>query len=223
MEKILIADDEKKIREDIYTYLTAKGMDVMLARNGQEAVELCREESFDLLILDVMMPVMDGLQACREIRLFSDVPILFLSALGDEPDYINGYRSGADDYVVKPIMLSVLHRKVKSMIRRYRGTDGNMLIRGCICLNLDTGQVLAGGQEIHLPTRDYELLKFLLQNERRLLSRSQIIEKVWTYDFDGDERVVDTHIKRLRKALGQYAGCIHTKPGMGYYFESDKE
>lgn len=220
MYKLLICDDEVKIRNTLYDYLNAKGFSVSLAENGEKAVEKALEESFDLIILDVLMPRLNGLDACREIRKITDVPIIFLSALGEEEDLLKGYRHGADDYIIKPFPLSVLTQKIVTTINRHKGTDRNNRISiGEIILDYGTRQVFCHGDELMLPDKDFRLLALLMENKGIVLSRETILTKIWGYDFDGDDRVVDTHIKRLRKALGTEAKAIRTIIGTGYRFE----
>ena len=223
MYKVLIADDEIKIRETLSDYLTAKGFAVTLARDGEAAVCCAESESFDLIILDVLMPNKDGLEACKEIREFTDIPILFLSALGHEEDLLKGYKFGADDYIVKPFPLSVLCEKISSMIRRHKGLrDDHSIEDSGIGLDLKTRQTFIDGKEIKLPLKDFNLLLLLMQNKGTVLSREVILSKVWGWDFDGDDRTVDTHIKRLRKALGDKAGLIVTTSGVGYSFKKEE-
>ena len=223
MYKILIADDEIKIRETLSDYLTAKGFSVTLAKDGESAVYSAECESFDLIILDVMMPRKDGLTACKEIREFTDIPILFLSALGEEENLLKGYRFGGDDYIVKPFPLSVLCEKITAMIKRHKGVGADHSIsESGVRLNLKTRQVFCGEREISLPPKDFELLLLLMQNKGTILSRDIILNKIWGYDFDGDNRTVDTHIKRIRKAMGDKAGLIVTKTGLGYSFKKEE-
>lgn len=220
MYKILIADDEIKIRETLKDYMTAKRMNVTLAKDGREAVEKAENETFDLIILDVMMPVLDGLGACREIRSFTDTPILFLSALGEEEDLLEGYRNGADDYIIKPFPLSVLYEKILTMIKRSKGADKeNKITLSGITLDLLRFKAFVDGAEVKLQSKDFNLLQLLMQNRGVVLDREKILVKVWGYGFEGDARVVDTHIKKIRKALGEKAECIKTVIGVGYLFE----
>ena len=222
MYKLLIADDEIKIRETLKDYMTAKGMNITLAKDGREAVEKAETETFDLIILDVMMPVLDGLGACREIRSFTDTPILFLSALGEEEDLLQGYKNGADDYIIKPFPLSVLFEKITAMIKRSKGADKENRIALCgITLDLMKMKAFVEGQEVKLQSKDFNLLQLLMQNKGIVLDREKILVKVWGYGFEGDARVVDTHIKKIRKALGEKAGCIKTVIGAGYTFEEN--
>ncbi|MBR6531601.1 MAG: response regulator transcription factor [Clostridia bacterium] len=217
MKKVLVCDDEVKIRETIYDYLTAKGFSVTLAENGEKAIYLASKQTFDLIILDVLMPGTDGFEACRQIRSFSQVPILFLTALGEENDYLQGYSSGADDYIVKPFPLSVLVEKCNALINRYTGESLQRIVSvGEIVLNKDRFLVTVSGEEVCLTKKMFSLLSLLLENQNIILSREQILNKVWGWDYDGDERVVDTHIKKLRNTLGKEASHIHTVIGRGY-------
>jgi DNA-binding response OmpR family regulator len=220
MYRILIADDERKLREAMRDYMAAKGFEVDLAGDGQEAVEMVWNKSYDLVILDVMMPVLNGFEACREIRREFRMPILFLSALGEEEDQLNGFISGADDYIVKPFPLAVLVHKCEAMIRRDCGanSEGELSAAG-ITLGMATGRVSVGDAELVLSAKDLALLEYLMRNKGQTLTREQILCNVWGYEFDGDDRVVDTHIKRIRKALGDKADCITTVIGMGYRLE----
>lgn len=222
MYKILVCDDETKIRETFFDYLSAKGFDVTTAANGKEAVEACEKQEYDLIILDVMMPQMNGLEACRRIRTLSDTPVLFLSALGEEQDLLKGYSLGADDYIVKPFPLAVLAEKCGALISRYRGSTLQTEISLCgITLSKDKKQVSVDGKAVELSNKTFKLLELLMANKEIVLSREQILAKVWGWDFDGDERVVDTHIKKLRKALGEKAVYIKTIIGGGYSFREE--
>lgn len=219
MHKILVCDDEVKIRETFRDYLTAKGFDVTVAENGREAVRNAEKEKFDLIILDVMMPVMNGLEACKLIRKTTDTPILFLSALGEEQDILDGYKNGCDDYIVKPFPMSVLVHKCNTMIARYKGNfmQSEISFFG-ISLNKNKMQVTVNGCKTDLSKKTFQLLQFLMENKDIVLSREQILTKIWGWNFDGDERVVDTHIKKLRKALGEKSVYIKTVIGGGYSF-----
>lgn len=219
MYKILVCDDEVKIRETFRDYLTAKGFDVTVAENGREAVRNAEKEKFDLIILDVMMPVMNGLEACRLIRKTTDTPILFLSALGEEQDILDGYKNGCDDYIVKPFPMSVLVHKCNTMIARYKGNSvqKEIFLYG-ISIDKNKMKAAVDGHEIDLSKKTFQLLQFLMENKDMVLSREQILTKIWGWNFDGDERVVDTHIKKLRKALGEKSVYIKTVIGGGYSF-----
>lgn len=224
MYKILFADDDYKIAETVRTYFSANGFDVTVAANGQQAVESVMLHDFDLIILDVMMPVLDGIAACREIRQNRSVPILFMSALGEETDYLRGYSAGADDYITKPFPLSVLLEKCLAAIRRYTGADSGDIIQiGSVSLNCIKKKAFVGEEEITLSAKDFEILQYLMSKKGIVLSRGLILSRAWGYDFDGEDRVVDTHIKNIRKALGTCSGYIRTVSGMGYVFEEAAE
>lgn len=217
---VLVADDEIKIRETIKDYLTAKGLKVVTAGDGAEALELFYRHNPDLIILDVMMPELNGFEACRAVRRKSNIPVLFLTAKGQEQDYLEGYECGCDDYIVKPFPLSVLYEKSMSLIKRYKGIDStNVITAGGISLNLNSYKVEIDGKEISLSGKDFKLLYYLMENRNMVLNRDLILTYVWGYDFDGDSRVVDTHIKRLRKALGSKSDCIRTIVNIGYSFQ----
>ncbi len=220
MYKILVADDEIKIRETIFDYMTAKGFSVSLAKDGEEAVLLSETEDFDLIILDVMMPKKDGLEACKEIRKNSQTPILFLSALGEETDFLKGFSCGGDDYIVKPFPLSVLYQKCLAMISLSKGIDKNHLIKvSGVTLDVLKHKVFVGENEIIISSKDFELLRYLMENKNIVISREKILSRVWGWDYDGDSRVVDTRIKRIRKALGEKSDVIKTIVNVGYCYE----
>ncbi len=220
MYKILVVDDEIKIRQTISDYFSAKGLVCELAADGMAALKAVENYFYDLIILDVMMPVMDGIRACREIRAFSDVPVLFLSALGEEEDLLKGLSIGADDYVVKPFPLSVLYQKCLNIIRRCKNADvHNKISVSGVTLDLICHKAYVGSTEIKLALKDYQLLEYLMMNKGIALDRELILNRIWGYDFDGDVRVVDTHIKRIRKALGSSSKAIKTVIGVGYRFE----
>lgn len=223
MWKILIADDEKKIRETMKDYLSARGFLVTLAENGEEARNLALySETFDLIILDVMMPKMNGIEVCRQIRKEMNTPILFLSALGEEENLLKGFKAGADDYIVKPFPLSVLAEKCSAMIRRHKGANQeNRLTIAGITLDFACKKVEVDGVGSPITGKDFSLLAYLMENKNIVLEREIILSRIWGYDFEGDTRVVDTHIKRIRKALGEKAGCIKTIVGSGYVFRED--
>lgn len=222
VNRVLICDDEKKIRETYSDYLSAKGFEVVLAVNGAEAVVKAENGEFDLIVLDVMMPVMNGFEACREIRRFSDTPILFLSALGEEKDLLDGYRFGCDDYIVKPFPLAVLAEKCNVIIGRHKGNKLQKEIACCgIAADKSRMSVSVDGEEIALANKTFRLLVLLMENKNNVLSREQILMKIWGWDFEGDERVVDTHIKKLRKALGERSVHIKTVIGGGYSFREE--
>ncbi len=224
MLKILVCDDEIKIRTTLYDYFTAKGFYVTVASNGREAIEKAEEKDFDMIIMDVLMPYTDGLTACKEIRKFSNTPIIFLSALGEEEDLLKGYKLGGDDYIIKPFPLSVLTEKIITTVNRHKGINLQMQlsVRG-ITLDYGTRKVFCEEREIIFASKDFDLLAILMENKGNILSREVILRKIWGYDYDGDERVVDTHIKRIRKSLREHADCIKTIIGAGYAFKKEDE
>ena len=222
VNKVLICDDEKKIRETYSDYLSAKGFEVVTAVNGKDALGKAKNDSFDLIVLDVMMPVMNGFEACREIRRFSDTPILFLSALGEEKDLLDGYRYGCDDYIVKPFPLAVLAEKCNVIISRHQGNKLQNEVSFCgIVADKSKMTVSVDGAEISLANKTFRLLVLLMENKNNVLSREQILTKIWGWDFEGDERVVDTHVKKLRKALGKKSVHVKTVIGGGYSFREE--
>ena len=219
--KILIVEDEPKLREVLCDYFRSKGELPEEAEDGLGALELLEEETFDAVLLDIMMPGLNGLNVCRAVRRDSDVPIIFLTALSDEEDKLLGYELGADDYVTKPFTLSVLYAKTMALIKRSRGSvlRGDRLEAGGLALELSSQRVFAGGKEIALTPKEYALLRCLMQNKNMVMSREQLLVKCWGYDYEGESRAVDTHIKRLREKLGDWAGCIKTVIKAGYRLE----
>ena len=219
MYRILICDDEKEIRETMADYMRSEGLSVATAQDGEEAVKMCKEESFDLLVLDVRMPKLDGLGACKKIREFSNVAIIFLSAFGEEKDFLDAYKSGGDDYIVKPFPLSVLYEKCINMIKRCKGQDTSKITVGKITIDEKTRKVYTPSDCITLTNTDFELLYYLCINKNIVLNRELILSRVWGFDYEGDARSVDTHIKIIRKALGEYSSQIKTVSGVGYCLE----
>lgn len=220
-DKVLIVEDEAKLREVLCDYFRSKGEVPVEAADGLRALELAEEQGFDAVLLDIMMPGLDGLSVCRALRRNSDVPIIFLTALSDEDDKLLGYELGADDYVTKPFTMSVLYAKTAALIKRSRGSmlSGDRLEGAGISVRLSTHHVFAGGKEITLTPKEYSLLACLLRNRNVVMSREQLLVKCWGYDYDGESRAVDTHIKRLREKLGDYAACIKTVIKAGYKLE----
>ena len=218
---ILIVEDESKLREVLCDYFRSKGEFPQEAWDGAEALELAETFSFDAVLLDIMMPQLDGFAVCRALRKHSDVPILFLTALSDEEDKLLGYELGADDYITKPFTMSVLYAKTMALIRRSRGAmrTGDRLEAGGITLELSSQKVWVGKKEISLTPKEYALLRCLMQNRNMVMSREQLLVKCWGYDYEGEARAVDTHIKRLREKLGDAAGCIKTVIKAGYRLE----
>ena len=220
MDRILVVEDEGNMRDIIRDYLTAHGLECDLARDGQEALELLEEADFDAVVLDVLMPGLDGFGVCRAVRRHSAVPILFLTALGSEEDMLRGYALGADDYVTKPFSLAVLLAKLQVLIRRSRG-QRRAGVLSCGAISLDTGsrRCQTAGQEVKLSPREYELLLCLMRNQGQVLSRPQLLDKVWGLDFEGDDRAVDVRIRSLRAALGKAGRQIKTVFKAGYRLE----
>ena len=219
--KILIAEDESNLREILCDYFSSKGELPIAVGNGIRALELLNEHDFDAVLLDIMMPELDGLSLCRAVRKTNDVPIIFLTALSDEEDKLLGYELGADDYVTKPFSMSVLYAKTVALIKRNQKNvlAGDRMESGGITLELSERRVLAGGKEVALTPKEFSLLRCLMQNRNIVMSREQLLIKCWGYDYDGDTRAVDTHIKRLREKLGDHAGCIKTVIKAGYRLE----
>lgn len=222
MYNILIAEDEIKLQETMYDYLTAKGFNVTLASDGKIACELFELNQFDLVLMDIMMPNIDGFSLCRKIRKISKVPIVFITARCSEDDQLFGFELGADDYIIKPFSLSVLSAKCYALISRSKGFDKENVIEiSELKINLNTHQVFNNGSIIMLSPKEYDLLKFLIENRNSVLTREQLLNKVWGYDYYGDIRVVDTHIKKLRKSLGDKSSCIKTVIKVGYRFAEE--
>ena len=219
---VLIAEDEARMRNIIRDYFAAHGTDCDLARNGAEAVDLMRDHEYDAVLLDVLMPGLDGFAVCRAVREESAVPILFLTALGREEDILRGYALGCDDYVTKPFSLAVLLARTEALIRRFRGGTG-ILRCGAIAADPASRTLTVGNQEVNLSPREYALLLCLLRNRGQVLSRSQLLDKVWGLDFEGGERAVDVQVKNLRSALGEAGGQIRTVFKAGYKLEEEAQ
>lgn len=219
--KILIVEDEPKLREILCDYFHSKGAAALEADNGMKALELSENCDFDAVLLDIMMPGLDGFNVCRALRRKSDVPIIFLTALSDEDDKLYGFELGADDYVTKPFTMSVLHAKIVALIKRNRGNmlSGDRLAIGEITLELSSHKVFVNKREIQLTPKEYGLFLCLARNKNMVMSREQLLVKCWGYDYDGDARAVDTHIKRLREKLGKHSECIKTVIKAGYKLE----
>lgn len=218
---ILIAEDEPKLRQVLCDYFHSKGDRVTEAENGMQALELSRKWNFDAVLLDIMMPGLDGFSICRSLRRHSNVPILFLTALSAEEDKLWGYELGADDYITKPFSLAVLYAKVTALIRRRRGDMliGDRLTAGDLSLQLSAHRVYVRGREVRLTPKEYALLECLMRNPGLVLSREQLLVQCWGYDYEGEARAVDTHMKRLREKLGDCAGYIQTVIKAGYRLE----
>lgn len=216
--KILICDDELLIRDVIREYLLIDKYEVFEASNGVEAIETVKTEDIDLVIMDIMMPKMDGYQAIKEIKKIRDVPFIVLSARSEEFDKLIGFDIGIDDYVTKPFSPKELVARVKAVLKRTQN-DSEVLRYETLVLDDLAHIVTINGEEVLLTPKEYDLLKYLMQNKNIALSRETILSNIWGYDFYGDERTVDTHIKTLRNNLGEYRDMIKTVRGMGYKFE----
>ncbi|MBQ9780513.1 MAG: response regulator transcription factor [Clostridia bacterium] len=228
MYHILIVDDESRIRSIIKKYAEFEGHKVTEAGDGMEAVRLCRNGEYDLIIMDIMMPELDGFSACREIRKITQTPIIMLSARGEEYDRINGFELGIDDYVVKPFSPKELMLRVDAVMKRVKRTTTTSVQPPNQVIELDNGGLKAdvtarivyvGGERVDMSPKEYDLFFYMLANRNIALSREKLISEVWGYDFYGDARTLDTHIKLLRKSLGPYANYIVTLRGVGYRFE----
>ena len=223
MYKILLVEDDPDITELICDYFKAKSENQIVvdtASDGQVGVEKAYENSYDLLLLDIMLPKLCGFEICKEVRRESDIPIIFMTARAAQSDMLKGYALGCDDYVVKPFLLPVLFEKVNALIKRSKG-----LVRlpqfhlGSLTLNPNNGKVSSQGVEVTLTSKEFSILKILFENKGRIISRETLIRVLWGYDTDVDERIVDTHIKNLRKALGDNAKLIKTIRSRGYILE----
>ena len=228
MTKLLVVDDEENIRAIIRKYAEFSGYSVTEAGGGMEAVRLCRDDQFDLIIMDIMMPELDGFSACREIRKFTDTPILMLSARGEEYDKINAFNLGIDDYVVKPFSPKELMLRVEAILKRTRRASqpqeeqkNDVFTQEGLTVDFTARIVTVDGRTVDLSPKEYDLLFYLIRNRRIALSRERLIEEIWGYDFDGDDRTLDTHIKLLRRSLGEYSKFITTLRGVGYRFEAE--
>ena len=223
--KILVVDDEKTLVKGIKFNLENEGYQVECAYDGAAAVELARNNRFDLLILDVMMPEVDGLEACMRIREFSNVPIIMLTAKSEDADKLMGFECGADDYLTKPFNILELKARVRALLRRAAGVQrqqGSLLTVGGITLNTDERTAARDGNTVDLTAKEYDLIELLMRNPRRIYSRENLMNVVWGYTYTGDYRTVDVHIRRLREKLERNPAepeHIMTKWGVGYYFK----
>ena len=220
---ILIVDDEANIRSLLRKYAEFDGYTVAEAADGLRAVEMCRSGHYDLIVMDVMMPEMDGFTALREIRRFCQTPVLMLSARGEEYDRIHGFELGVDDYVVKPFSPRELMMRIAAILKRCGAPeDGHDRVTfGDLAVDFTARRVSIGEKNLSLSPKEYELLFYMVRNRGIALTREKLISEVWGYDFYGDDRTLDTHIKLLRKSLGDYASRITTLRGVGYRFEKD--
>ncbi|QEK13334.1 response regulator transcription factor [Crassaminicella thermophila] len=221
-KKVLIIEDESRMRRLIGDYLKREGYDVLEAEDGQEGLDLFRQENIDLVILDIMLPKYDGWTVCREIRKESSVPVLMLTARSEESDELFGFELGADEYITKPFRPKILVARVKALLKRFNMEEESAISFEGIEIDCDAHKVFIDGKEIEMTPKEYELLVYLMNNEGKALTREQILDGVWGYDYYGDLRTVDTHIKRLRVKLKEKSNFVQTVRGVGYRFEVKK-
>lgn len=224
MAKILICDDEPGLRTIIKRYAQFEGYETVGAENGLEAVEVCAKERFDIIIMDIMMPVLDGFSAVEEIRKTSDVPVIMLTAKGEEYDRIRGFELGVDDYVVKPFSSKEIMLRIAAILRRYGGssahTDGlGVYKKDGLSVDFSAHKLYIDGDQVEIAPKVFGLLMFLIRNSNIAVPRERILSEIWGFGYCGDDRTLDTHMKLLRKAMGPYAGLITTLRGLGYRFE----
>ena len=222
MYKLLIVDDEQKIRELVKEYAEFSGYQIEEAADGMQAVGLVKLNDFDLIIMDIMMPKLDGFSACREIKKIKDIPIIMLSARSEEYDKLSGFELGIDDYVVKPFSPMELMARIKAVLNRKNNSGpvlSDVLKFEGLEINIPARVVTVDGERIDLTPKEYELLFYLVENKNIALSRDKLLSDIWGYDFFGDDRTIDTHIKNLRNNLGPYRDFIVTLRGVGYKFE----
>lgn len=224
MKKLLVVDDEDKIREVIKEYADFSGYEVTEAADGMSAIGLCKLNDYDLIIMDVMMPKLDGFSSVKEIKKIKDIPVIMLSARGEEYDKLFGFELGIDDYVVKPFSPKELMARVNAILQRKSGSENNsaqvMKFDG-LEVNFAARTITIDGERVNLTPKEYDLLFYLIQNKNIALSRDKLLSDIWGYDFFGDDRTIDTHIKNLRNNLGPYRNFIVTLRGVGYKFEYD--
>ena len=216
--KILVVDDEELIRNVIKEYLINDSYEVDEADNGLEAIEMAKNNNYDLIVMDIMMPKMDGYQACKEIKKIKDIPFIMLSARSEEYDKLIGFDLGIDDYVTKPFSPKELVARIKAILKRNCGTNNTYTVEG-LTINDLAHEVKVDGKRVNLTPKEYELLKYMITNKNIALSREQLLTNIWGYDFFGDDRTIDTHIKTLRNNLGKYRKFIVTVRAIGYKFE----
>lgn len=222
MANLLVVDDEIKIRQVIKEYAEFNGHTIDEAGDGMSALGLVKLNDYDLVIMDIMMPRLDGYSACKEIKKIKDIPIIMLSARGEEYDKLFGFELGIDDYVVKPFSPKELMARVNAVLARRKAreeSDTNILEFGGLSINIQGRSVLVNGEKVELTPKEYDLLFYLVQNRNIALSRDKLLSDIWGYDFFGDDRTIDTHIKNLRNNLGEYRDYIVTLRGVGYKFE----
>ena len=221
MNKILVVDDEERMRKLVRDFLANKGYRVVEASNGEEALDMfLQQKDIALILLDVMMPVMDGWEACKAIREYSKVPIIMLTAKSEEKDELKGFELGVDEYITKPFSPKILVARVEAILRRYANSGDEVLEEGGIKIDKIAHTVTIDGQMTDLSFKEFELLSYFLENKGIALSREMILNHVWNYDYFGDARTIDTHVKKLRSKMGEKGNLIKTIWGMGYKFEA---
>lgn len=221
--KILVVDDESRMRKLVRDFLVKKGYEVLEAADGEEALDLFyADKDISLIILDVMMPKMNGFEACKEIREHSKVPIIMLTAKSAESDELNGFELGVDEYISKPFSPKILVARVEAILRRTNQLEENQILTaGAIQVDRAAHIVTIDGERVELSYKEFELLTYFMENAGLALSREKILNSVWNYDYFGDARTIDTHVKKLRSKMGKHGDCIKTIWGMGYKFEVD--
>ena len=219
MAKILIVDDEQSIREIIREYAEFEGYETAETDDGMKAVKMAKEDNYDLIVMDVMMPKLDGYSAVKEIRKFSDVPVIILSARVEEYDKLFGFEIGVDDYVTKPFSPKELMARISAVLKRFRPKKKEVVKSDGLEIDLAGRKVFVDGKKVEMTPKEYELLFYLVENNGIAISREKLLSNVWGYDFYGDDRTVDTHIKMLRSSLGKYRDKIITLRGLGYKIE----
>ncbi len=219
--KVLVADDEQLIREVIREYCTNEGYEVDEAENGSAAIDLVQKNDYDVIILDIMMPVLDGFSACKEIKKIKNIPIIMLSARGEEFDKLMGFELGIDDYQTKPFSPKELLARIKAVTKRYN-KETDIFTYNDLKVDFIAHTVSINNKEVNLTPKEFDLLKYFIQNEGVAISREILLNKIWGYDFFGDDRTIDTHVKMLRNNLGKYRDLIITVRGIGYKFVSKK-
>ena len=222
--KVLVVDDEARMRKIVRDFLVAKDYMVVEASNGEEAIDIMYDDkNIDLVLLDVMMPKMDGWETCREIRKFSKVPIIMLTAKSDETDELLGYNLGIDEYITKPFSPKILVARIDAILRRTNKlNEEDIITAGRLVINKTSHVVTVDGKEVELSFKEFELLCYFEDNKGIALSREKILNNVWNYDYFGDARTIDTHVKKIRSKLGDCGDYIKTIWGMGYKFEADE-
>lgn len=221
--KVLVVDDESRMRKLVRDFLVKSNYEVLEAEDGEQAVDIFfKQKDISLIVLDVMMPRMDGWQVCREIRSYSKVPIIMLTAKSDERDELQGFQLGVDEYISKPFSPKILVARIEAILRRTNPQDGDSILNcGGIEVNKAAHQVMIDGEPVELSYKEFELLTYFMENKGIALSREKILNNVWNYDYFGDARTIDTHVKKLRSKMGEKGDMIKTIWGMGYKLEAE--